>query len=153
MRRQKQAAFTLFQAIAVAVCIGVLAAIAVPRLNQATVSKRKAAAAARKIVTALRRARALAIANAPTNTQGFGLRMTGGPGHAGYDILNLKTMAAADSHTIDPKVSCTGGATFDFGPLGNLSSSSDTVLHVDAQGKHFTISVVRATGAVKCLEN
>ena len=79
--------------------------------------------------------------------------MTGSAPYSGYEIVNLDDSAIVDSATVDADVSCTGGSTFDFGPLGNLLIGSDNQLIVSGGGKSFTISVMSATGTVKCAEN
>ncbi|MHC4125268.1 MAG: hypothetical protein ACYSRR_02280 [Planctomycetota bacterium] len=119
----------------------------------AVVSKQKADCHARKIVTELRRARTLAISNAADNTAGFALNMTGSAPYFAYEIVNLDTGATIDSYIIDSDVSCTGGDQFEFGPLGNLLSGSDTELTISADGKTFTITIISATGMIKCTEN
>ena len=151
MVRQKRA-FTLVELVLVLLFLGILAFIAVPRLRFSVVSKQKADTTARKIVTDLRRTRSLAIFDAANNTAGFALNMTGAP-YSGYEIVNLDTLEVVDSHTIDSGVDCTGGSQFEFGPLGNLSGTSDTQLVVSASEKPFTIDIVSATGMVKCTEN
>lgn len=130
--------------------LGIMALVAVPRLNFAVITKQKTKAAARKIVTDLRRTRSLAISNAADNTSGFALNTTSS---AGYEIVNLDTSATVDSHTIDSQVTVTDGATFQFGPLGNLLTGSDTKLTVTGSSKSFTITVISATGTIKCTEN
>ncbi len=144
--------YSIVEMIIVVLFIGILAAVAVPRINFAIVRKQKSDTIARKIVTDLRRVRALAVSDAASNTQGFTLRMTGAAPYAGYEIVNRDTAVVVDSHIIDSAISCTGGSSFDFGPLGNLDGA-DTQLTVAADGRSFTITIVPATGAVKCAEN
>lgn len=150
---QPKKAFTLVELIIVVVFLGIFAAISVPRLNLSIISKQKADCQARKIITDLRRTRTLAISDAANNTNGFALKMTGTAPYSAYEIVNLDTEATVDSHTLNSAVSCTGGANFGFGPLGNLLSGSDTELAVSAQGKTFTISIIPATGMIRCAEN
>lgn len=145
--------FTLVEAILVVLFLGILAAIAIPRLSLSASSKQKADCLAKKIVTDLRRTRRLAISNAATNTAGFKLNMTSSSPYTGYRIVNADSGETVDSQTIDPAVSCTGGDEFKFGPLGNLLSGSDTQLTISADGKTFTIDITSATGMVKCTEN
>jgi prepilin-type N-terminal cleavage/methylation domain-containing protein len=144
--------FTLVEMVMVVLFIGILAAIAVPKLNLAIISRYKAETTAKKIVTDLRRVRGLAISNAANNTSGFSLRLIGEP-CTGYEIVNLDTEAIVDSHTIEPEVTVAGTADeFDFGPLGNLTSTY-TQITVSAEGKTFTITITRATGMIKCVES
>ncbi len=152
MRRLKYA-YTIVELIIIVLFLGVLAAIAVPKLNFSAIFKQQADCLARKIVTDLRRTRTLAISDAASNTDGFAMNMTGSSPYTGYEIVNLNTEETVDSHTIDSDVSCTGGDEFQFGPLGNLLSGSDTELTVSAPGKTFTITITSATGMVKCTEN
>jgi Tfp pilus assembly protein FimT len=152
MARQK-GAFTLVELILIVLFVGILAFIVVPRMNLSVVSKQKAETTARKIITDLRRTRRLAISDAANNTAGFALKMTGSSPYTGYEIENLDTAETVDSYTIDSAITCTGGSEFNFGPLGNLLTGSDTQLSVSASGKTFTIDITSATGMVKCTEN
>lgn len=141
------------EVIIVLLFIGILTAIAVPRFSFSAVFKKNADTTARKLVTDLRRTRRLAITDAANNTAGFELKMAGSSPYASYDIKNLDTSETVDTHTIDDKIDCTGGATFQFGPLGNLLGPSDTQVQLSSNGKIFTITVIPATGMVKCVEN
>jgi Tfp pilus assembly protein FimT len=154
MARQKKAV-TLIELVLIVLFLGIFAAIAVPRLNFSAILKQKADTIARKIVTDLRRARRLAISDAATNTDGFALNMTGSAPYSGYEIVNLNTSTTITNGTfsIDSAISCTGGDEFQFGPLGNLKAGSDTQLTVEAERKTFTITIISATGTVKCVEN
>ncbi len=150
---QKRTAYSLVELVIVVIFLGVIAAIAVPRLNFSTISGQKADTIAWKIVTDLRRTRSLAISNAAENNAGFALNMTGSAPYSGYEIQNLNTSAIVDSHTIDSNINCTGSSLFKFGPLGNLLAGSGNQLVVSASGKTFTITLTTATGTVKCTEN
>ena len=150
---KKRTAFSLAELVIIVMFLGIIAAIAVPRLNFSATSKQKADTIARKILTDLRRTRRLAISNAADNTDGFALNMTGSSPYSGYEIKNLQNAETVDSHTIDSDISCTGGTTFQFSPLGNLKAGSDTQLAISASGKTFTITITVATGMVKCTEN
>ena len=153
MRFEKARAFSLVEVIIVVLFVGLFAAIAAPRFNFAVPSKQRAEATAEKIMAGLWRARRLAISDAANNAEGYTVNMLGPSPYTGYTIDNLGTSTTVDSHTIDSSVSCTGGAAFTFGPLGNLQAGSDRQLTVSASGKTFTITVAAATGAVKCQEN
>lgn len=150
---KKRTAYSLVELIIVVVFLGIIAAIAVPRLNFSTITKQNADNTAWKIVTDLRRTRSLAISNAANNTAGFALNMTGSAPYTGYEIQNLDTSATIDSHSIDSGINCTGGSQFKFGPLGNLLDGSGNQLVISASGKTFTIDITAATGMIKCTEN
>jgi Tfp pilus assembly protein PilE len=152
MTTGKRTGVTLAELIIIVSIVAALAVIAVPRLQFAAVYHKQAEATARKIVTDLRRTRRLAISNAATNTDGFKLKMSELAPYTEYHIENESTKQTVDSHTIDSAVTCTGGGEFLFRPLGNLSDASDTELIVSASGKTYTITVVRATGAIKCVQ-
>ena len=145
----------MVEAILIVLWLGILAVIAVPRLNYAAISKNKAQTVARKIVTDLRLTRRLAISDAANNTKGFELKMVGSVPYATYEIENVDTHATVASHTLDSDVSisCPSGVRFIFGPLGNLESQSGDELTVSAHGRSFTITIIQATGTVKCVEN
>ena len=150
---EKRTAYSLVELVIIVIFLGVIAAIAVPRLNFSAITKQKADTTAWKIVTDLRRTRSLAISNAAENTAGFALNMTGSAPYSGYQIQNLNTSTVVDSHTIDSNINCTGSSQFRFGPLGNLLTGSGNQLVVSASGKTFTITLTPATGTVKCTEN
>lgn len=152
MVRQKKA-FTLTELIVIVLFVGICAFIAVPRMNLAVISKQKADGLSKKIVIDFRFTRRLAISNAANNTAGFALKMTGSSPYTGYEIENLDTSETVNSQTIDSSITCTGGSEFNFGPLGNLLTGSDTQLSVSASGKTFTITITSATGIIKCIEN
>jgi type II secretory pathway pseudopilin PulG len=153
MTAKNKTGYSLIELVVIVVFLGIIAAIAVPRLNFSATSKLKADTIAGKIVTDLRRTRRLAISDAANNTAGFALNMTASAPYSGFEIENLQTSEIVDSYAIDSNINCTGGATFQFGPLGNLVPGSDTQLAVSASGKTFTITITAATGMVKCTEN
>ena len=154
---KNEAAFSLVELIIVVMWLGILAVIAVPRLNFAIISKQKAENITRKVVTDLRLTRRLAISDAANNTKGFELKMVGSPPYNSYEIENVDTKATVASHTLDPgiTITCPTGITFAFGPLGNLTpaSADEMEINVSVEDRSFTITILKATGAVKCVEN
>ncbi len=151
---KRQNAHTLIEMLLVVIFIGILAAIALPRINFAIIRKQKADTFSSKIVTDLRRIRRLAITDAANNTSGYQINMIGGPPFTIYEIVNLNPPSTVlETHTIDPDVSCTGATKFLFGPLGNLPPESGTQLDISAEGRSFTITLIASTGMIKCVEN
>jgi len=145
--------YSLAELILIVLILAALTAVAVPRMQFAALRRQKADTVARKIATDLRLTRRLAITNAAENVYGYALNMTGGSPYSGYEIVDLETSEVVDSHSIDSEVSCTGGSSFEFGPLGNQTGGiGGTQLTVTSEGKSFTVTVVSATGAVKCTE-
>ena len=143
-------AFSIVELLIVVLIVAALTFITVPRLQFGTLYRKQAHTVAKKIVTDLRRTRSLAISNAANNSAGYKLIMVGSTPYGSYEIVNNDTGATVDTHTIDSAIGCAGGNEFSFGPLGNLLSGSDTQLTISSQGRTFTITIVSATGAVKC---
>ncbi len=151
MSRQPRA-FTVTELLIIVVVVGVLAAIAMPRLDFSVISRRKAEVTAKRIVTDLRRTRRLAIAHAAKRSS-FKLVMTGSDAYTGYEIISSALGQVVDSYSIDPDVTCTGGQTFRFGPKGELLTDSSNPLMVSSRGKTYTIRITRETGMVECESN
>ena len=119
-----RSAYSLVELIIVAIFLGIFAAVAVPRINFAIISKQQADTVARKIVTDLRRTRTLAISDAADNTEGFELDMTGTSPYSGYEIKNIDTAEVVDTHTIASGISCTGGGYSNSAPLAICSAAA-----------------------------
>lgn len=150
--RKSTRAFSLIEMMMVLLFMGILASIAIPRINFATLTKQKVDTVARKIVTDLRRTRRLAISNAATNSSGYVLYMVGSAPYSSYEIRNRLDSSTVDTHSIPSDIITGGGILFRFGPLGNLLAGSSTGLKVAGEGRGFVIAVVPATGIVKCSE-
>jgi len=148
---KKRNGHTLVEVIVVVVILGALAFVAIPRLRYSVLYRKQADTAARRIVTDIRRTRRLAISDAATNTDGFALNRTG----LSFEIVDLSddTTVANSAFSLDAHIACLGGTTFQFGPLGNSKTGSDSQLTVSSEGKEFTIDIIPATGIVKCTEN
>jgi prepilin-type N-terminal cleavage/methylation domain-containing protein len=143
---EQRKGYSLAEVIVVVVILGAFALVAVPRLNLGAMYHQQAHTVAKTMTTDLRRTRTLAIVNAATNTTGFSLRISG----SSYRIVNDSNSATVDTQTIDSRITCAGDTQFLFGPLGSLRSGSGTGLTVSSQGTTYTISIVSATGIVKC---
>ena len=132
---------------------GILTAVAIPRLQFGWVHRSKAETTAWKIVTDLRRARSLAILNAANKPDGYGLNMETSGERSHYEIVDLGTSSTVDSHTLDSSIVHTGSQEFAFNRLGALKEGSDSTVALSTTEKTFTITVVSATGMVKCVES
>jgi Tfp pilus assembly protein FimT len=152
MKKNTSKAYTLAELVVVVMFVGIMAAIAIPRINFAIIRKSKAGTTVGIIAAGLRRTRVLAISDAAGNTNGYELNMTGGSPYSGYEIENMNTSAIIDSYTFDPAIAVTNGSDFEFGPLGSLKSA-DTQIDVAAGGRSYTITIVSATGMVKWVQN
>jgi type II secretory pathway pseudopilin PulG len=138
--------------------IGVMTAMIVPRLSYGLIRKKKAEAAAYKLMTDLRLTRSMAIRDAATNSKGYKLELTGSSPHSGYTIKNVKTQEVVATHTFESgvTVSCPGVKKFVYEPLGNLKhDESGTQIAVAADGTTYTLTLdaVSATGSVKCTKS
>ena len=151
--KSKVSGYSFAEIVIIVLIVGVLTAIAVPRIGFSTVFRCRAETAALKITTDLRRTRRLAISDAAGNSRGFQLKMNGISPYSSYEIVSLDSLSSVDFHIIDNGVSCTGDSDFRFGPLGNLLSSGDSQIVISSAEKSYTISVIPATGLVKCQEN
>ena len=149
--QQSRQAYSLFELITVVLFIGVLAAVAIPRLKFEAISKQKVDCVARKLVTDLRRTRSRAITHAGTQSEGFALKMAGSEPYSGYEIKNWGTGEVIDQQTIDSDVRCFGPDTCRFGPLGNTIEAYEDI-RLTGGGRTFVITIVSATGMVKCTE-
>jgi Tfp pilus assembly protein FimT len=74
--RKQRIGLTLVEMIMVAVFLGILSAIAIPRINSASITKKSVETTAKKVVAALRRTRSLAILNAASNSQGYAMSIS-----------------------------------------------------------------------------
>ena len=142
-------AVTLVELLVVVLLIGIMTFIAVPRMGLSIISGGRAQTTAQTLAAAIRHTRSLAIANAADVPQGFSLNMTTDP--TGFQIVNLKPPSqVVETGSINPKVICSAGS-FWFGPLGNVLQGTGTMT-VECGVKKFKITVVSATGMVKCEE-
>lgn len=141
---------SLVEIVVVVLILSALTWVAVPRLPFGAVTGAQAEGSAARIATALRRARARAIFHAMENPDGFALHVTGSGRECGYQLVDLNDAHVVATHAFPPAVRCTGGRTFEFGPLGNLKEGSDTRLHVSSGKRTLTIVVTPATGRVIC---
>jgi len=144
----REKGFSFIEAIVVVMFLAIMAAITIPRLNFGIIDSKSADTQSRKIATALRRTRRMAISAAAENDSGFALQISGNS----YQIVNLETSQTVDTKTIEGNITIDGSDEFRFGPLGNLLDPASNQLTISSSDKNFTITVVPATGMVKCSE-
>lgn len=146
-------AYTLAEMIVVVLVLAALAALAAPRMQFGLIQRRQAEMTAWKIATVLRRTRSLAILEAASNPDGFALNITQVGNSPAYEIVDCGNKRVVDSQTINSSVDLRGGTRFEFTPLGTLTRGYEPFLRISAADKSFTISIIPATGMVKCVED
>jgi type II secretory pathway pseudopilin PulG len=141
--------FTLVEAVTVVFVLSILTCIAVPRLSFSALWGARADAVVQRLATDLRHTRALAIAHAARNPDGFALVMRGVDPYTGYQIIDQHDRIVMTTWNFPAGVWCGGGRRFGFGPLGNLRSGSDAHLDIRTEGKYYRLEVTPTTGAVQ----
>jgi Tfp pilus assembly protein FimT len=149
MKPQRKAV-TLVELLIVVLLIGIMTFIAVPRMGFSIITGGKAQTTAQRVAAAIRHTRSLAIANAAINNQGFTLNIAGSSNPC-YTIVDVNTGRVVETGSIASDVNCTGADDFQFGPLGSRLGDTDS-LTVGAGRKTYIISVVSATGMVRCIK-
>lgn len=150
----RQTGYTLIEVVMVVVLLGVMTAVALPRLNFAVVRQSVARAEARRLVADLRRVRSMALRDAAINNKGFEMVMESSGVCTGYEVCNLDSHATLYTYVFDDDVTVTAGTDkYDFGPLGDLTKGQGTEITVASEALSFTISFVATTGAVILTEN
>lgn len=150
--RSGRSGFSLAELMLVILFLGILTAAAVPRLNLAVIGERKSSAVAARVAADLRYARQLALSRAAENPDGYGLFMRAPEPYEGYEIRDLNTSRVLHTYSIDETIVCRGGQAFRFGPLGNLLAGSDTQLTFSSGDQTDLLTVIPATGSVRCEE-
>lgn len=146
--------FTLIEAVLVVLILGVMTAVALPRLQFAAIHQSEARGEAQRLVADLRRVRSMALRDAATNSKGYEVVMDNAGVTAGYSVDDLDSHDTLDTHTFKGNVTVTAGTDkYDFGPLGNLTKGQGTEITVASDGVSLTISFVATTGAVILTEN
>jgi len=147
--RCAEAGVTLIELLAVVVVLGLIAAVALPRLADADLWMAEGEAAVRKVVATARLARRMAVENAATNSAGYVLVCT----QRSFRILN-----AAD-WTYGEKMVLADGWQFDrsdyilaFNPYGGALRGGGLAgdMVVRRGDKRWAIHIEPATGHVWC---
>ncbi len=144
---------TLAELLVVVLILGALACVAVPRLSLEARDRRQAEVEARKIVSALRRTRSLAILQAATHPGGFALEIRRHGKATSYEILDLDNSAVVDSQALASGVRCQGHSRFCFNGLGALKESGRAFVDISLSDTTFAVTVTPSTGAVQCVKS
>lgn len=138
----KKSAYSLIEVLFVVMALGVLAAVAIPRLRTEFGAKMKVKTEAERLVSDLRLTRTLAV----TNNANYRLSVTSSSKqYAIYDSTNTQY---GDTRIIEPVITISGDKNFTFEPLGNASASSDTGVSLSAGAFQADVIVVVATGMI-----
>lgn len=153
-RGMRRNGYTLTEVVMVVMLLGVMTAVAVPRLQFGAIRQSEARAEARRLVADCRRVRSMALRDAAANNKGFEIVMDSTGATSGYQIDNLDSHDTLETYTFDTDVTVTAGnLKYCYGPLGNMTKGQDTTITVASDTVSFTISFVAATGAVILTEN
>ena len=146
-RRSAGAGITLLEVILAAALLGILAAVAVPRLANSAIWAVKGEASAKQVAATLRLARRMAIDQRATEPNGFYVAGSGGS----YAVYEADTMqrAGEERHLADGWQFAAGFNTA-FDPLGAATGSTgpDAVV-VQGHGKQWSLEITASTGAVR----
>ncbi len=145
----KKEGYTFTELMVVVLIMGVMAAVAIPRLQFKVIRHKEADSAARKLVSDLRRARSLALRDAASNSAGYRIHLIGSAPFSGYNLTHVGTVEIMDTVTFDTHVTVTSGiVNYKFGPLGNLTHGAGGQIEISSEDQSYSISIVVATGAV-----
>jgi len=144
MKREK--GYTLIELVFVVVVIMLVAAITIPRMGLPFTVKMRVYTQGRKLVSALRYTRRLAI----TNDENYRLNVNASEKE--YEIYDSGDTQVGNTETIDSSVTINADKDFIFEPLGNASITSDTTISLSADGNQYDITVTTATGRVEMVE-
>ena len=132
--------FTLIELLLTVALLGILASIAVPRVNWEVMGKAQSETAAQSLASYLKLTRSLAVVNASTNGQGFKLVFAAGMGS--YTVVNASTSTTVKGPIVLPEnVSASGAGTFQFTPLGQLTGGSSLSVQLSKSGYASTVAV------------
>jgi type II secretory pathway pseudopilin PulG len=141
--------FSQIELLVVAIFLGILAVVAVPHFNLASVNTKKDEAFVRKLTTDLRKTRQMAIANAADNSSGFWLKIVGSSPDQTYEIRNVQTNTVVETFPVDSRITFSGTTQFSFTPLGTLNPITTVQMTVTGQSKTWVFDIYGYTGSVQ----
>jgi prepilin-type N-terminal cleavage/methylation domain-containing protein len=140
--------FSLAELLVVILLVGILTAIAVPRLSMASVHTKSDEALIRQLTVDLRKTREMAIANAADNPNGFQLRINASSPKS-YEIRNIQTGQVVETFPVDSYITFSGTTQFSFTPLGALNPVANVQMTVAGESKTWVFDIYGYTGSVK----
>lgn len=142
--------FSLIELMLMLLIMAVLAAVAIPRFNLASVDRQNVKSVAYHIACQLELARQMAISDAATNIEGYEFVLDG-PNHL-YSISNAETSELVENSEFefDEDIQANGKKTVRFGPAGNVTTGGNVMIKIWSGDLRYDITVNRITGMVKC---
>jgi prepilin-type N-terminal cleavage/methylation domain-containing protein len=145
----RERGFTLAEVLLAVAIIGILMAVALPRVRAAAVGKYRAKGVAQRIVADLRYCRALAV------TGGVDHLLAIYPADGQYRIYRDSVdpdNQIGQPRLVDERVTLSGDTLFVFEPGGNAAAGTGTALSVAEGNFRWNISVVVPTGRASMQE-
>ena len=134
--------FTLVELLFVIALLGIMASIVVPRMGWGTMGIVQSKTASREFANYLKLARSLAVTNASSNADGYTIDLLPSDPYTSYEVKNEETdVTVKGPITIPTGVSCTGDATFNFTPLGQLNGGATKTVVFSKGGDTSTVTV------------
>ena len=133
--------FTLIEIVLTVAVLAILVSIVIPRVGWDTMGKVQAETAARQFSDYLKLARSLAITHASSNSEGYKVVLSPSQPYT-YSLINADTSETVKGPVALPEgVDRSGGRTYQFTPLGNLSVSRELSVQFSKSGNTTVVTV------------